>query len=84
LAKKAKAIAEEQGGELSPRSLRQSLERVTEDIARVRDRLKTLRLHHALGPQSLALLLADRKFRKALDGEGINVSKFEAVTQSEA
>jgi ParB/RepB/Spo0J family partition protein len=65
------------GGELSKTALKASLKRVGEDLDRQRQRLKLLRLHCALGPENLRMVLGDRKFRKALDKAGVNVSKFE-------
>jgi ParB-like chromosome segregation protein Spo0J len=80
LTKKAKAVAEEQGGELSSVALRKSLERVDEDLKRMRERLKLTRLHWSLAVPNLSMLLDDKKFRKALDAEGVNVAKFEQIT----
>lgn len=80
LVKFAKRVSEEAKGELSSLALRKSMERLDEDLRRVRDRLKLTRLHHSLGPQNLALLLATPKFRKACASEGVNVAKFEKLT----
>lgn len=80
LVKFARKVTEKQDGELSKTALRKSLERLDEDLRRVRDRLKLLRLHHSLGPANLALLLDDRKFRAALRAEGVNTAKFEKVS----
>jgi hypothetical protein len=76
--KKAKALIE---GELSKSALKQSLRRVDEDLARLRQSLKLKRLHHALGPENVRLLLSDSVFRKALNRRGINYRKFELGTQ---
>lgn len=78
--KRARKVAEESGGELSRRALAQSIERTNEDLREQRARLKLTRLHWSLGVQNLQVLLADKKFRKALDAEGINVAKFERLT----
>ena len=68
-------------GELSKTALKASLTRVDEDLKRTRERLKLARLHHALGPQNLSLLLADKKFRAALVAAGANVATFEKLTK---
>jgi ParB/RepB/Spo0J family partition protein len=73
--KKAKALIET--GELSKSALKQSLRRVDEDLARLRQSLKLKRLHHALGPSNLELLLSDTTFKKALDRREINYRKFQ-------
>ncbi|HEY2681553.1 MAG TPA: ParB/RepB/Spo0J family partition protein [Candidatus Udaeobacter sp.] len=73
-----KARALEDRGELSKSALEASLKRVDEDLARLRPKLKLMRLHHALGPQNLELLLEDKLFRSELDRHGINYSKFAA------
>jgi hypothetical protein len=74
--KKARAL--ESLGELSKTALKASLKRVDEDLERLRPKLKLMRLHHALGPQNLELLLEDKLFRAELDRHGINYSKFAA------
>lgn len=82
LVKFAKKVSEETGEELSRTALRKSLDRLDEDLHRMRDRMKLARLHHALGPVNLQLLLEDRQFRAALIKEGANVAKFEKLCQS--
>lgn len=71
----ARRVAEETG-DLSKSALKASLKRLNEDIDRIRERLKLYRLHHALGPQNLALLLSDKRFRAELDNAGINYARF--------
>jgi ParB/RepB/Spo0J family partition protein len=74
----AKAKELKRGGvELSKLALKQSLRRVDEDLARLRQSLKLKRLHFSLGPENVRLLLSDPVFRKALDRRGINYKKFE-------
>jgi ParB/RepB/Spo0J family partition protein len=76
LVKKAREL--KRGGiELSKSALKQSLRRVDEDLARLRQSLKLKRLHFSLGPENVRLLLSDPVFRKALDRRGINYKKFE-------
>lgn len=81
LVKFARKVTEKVDGDLSRTALRKSLDRLTEDLQRMRDRLKLLRLHHALSVQNLQLLLEDRKFRAALKAEGVSVAKFEKLTE---
>lgn len=76
--KKAKQVAAETG-ELSKTALKHSLRRVKEELDRQREVLKLKRLHHSLGPENLRLLLSNQEFRKAVQKEKINVSKFEEV-----
>jgi ParB-like chromosome segregation protein Spo0J len=76
--KKARKL--EESGELSKTALKGSLKRVDEDLARLRPKLKLLRLHHALGPQNMELLLEDKLFRAELDRHGINYARFAAET----
>jgi ParB-like chromosome segregation protein Spo0J len=74
--KKARKL--EESGELSKTALKASLKRVDEDLARLRPKLKLMRLHAALGPQNLELLLEDELFRAELDRHGINYARFAA------
>lgn len=77
----SKAREASTAGELSKSALKQSLERVDEDLLRTREKLKLKRLHHSLGPSNLALLLKDARFVKALAAENVNVEKFQSVWQ---
>lgn len=75
---KARAVKQETGS-LSATSLRKSLQRVDEELAEVRERLKVTRLHWSLGPQNVKALLEVPAFRKALKSAGVNTAKFEAI-----
>ena len=75
--KKARKL--EASGDLSKTALKDSLKRVDEDLARLRPKLKLMRLHAALGPQNLELLLEDKLFRAELDRHGINYARFAAT-----
>lgn len=68
---------EEEGAPLSKKALRDELRRVREDLERERKTAKPLRLHWALGPGNVQTILADNKWRKALEKEGVNFRKFE-------
>lgn len=81
LVRKAQQVIEEQGT-LSVSALKQSLQRIDEDLKRARERLKLLRLHHSLGPQNIAALLEQKEFRAALSKAGVNVAKFEALSKA--
>lgn len=81
LVKFARKVTETTKGELSRTALKKSLQRLDEDLRRLRDRLKLLRLHHALSVQNLTLLLEDPQFRRALKAEGVSVEKFEKVSE---
>lgn len=74
--KRARRI-EEEGAPLSKKALRDELRRVREGLERERKTAKPLRLHHSLGPMNILTLLADNKWRKALEKEGVNFRKFE-------
>jgi ParB-like chromosome segregation protein Spo0J len=74
--KRAKRVVEE-GTPLSKTALRHELKRVREDLERARKTAKPLRLHYALGVENLRVLLANNKWRKALEKEGVNFAKFE-------
>jgi ParB family chromosome partitioning protein len=77
LVKQAKELADKEEGEgLSALGLKRSLERLGEELKRVRSELKPLRLHYAIGPANIRHLLKDAKIRKALDAEKVNYSKF--------
>jgi ParB-like chromosome segregation protein Spo0J len=76
---KAKEI-QESGAELSKTALKQSLQRVVEDLDELRPLLKLRRLHWALGCQNLKILLQDKSFRAELDRIGINYAKFEQAS----
>lgn len=58
-------------------ALKAGMERINDDLKRVREELKLTRLHHSFGPENLVTLLANRKFRKALTDAGANIRKFE-------
>lgn len=77
---KAKAVKAETGT-LSPLALKKSLQRVDEELADVRDRLKPVRLHWSLGPCNLKTLLENPKFKSALKKAGVATAKFEALTK---
>lgn len=77
LVNKALEIKDESGGKLSKSALKASLSRVDEDLKRLRDRLKLMRLHDSLGSQNLETLLSQPKFRKAMLAEGVNIKRFE-------
>lgn len=79
--RKAKEIVES-GAQLSPAGIRASMKRVDEDLAELRKSMKVTRLHHALGCQNLAMLLEQKGFRAALKREGVNVEKFEKLSNS--
>lgn len=76
LVAKAKEVSQDTG-DLSKRALKQSLKRVDEDLARLRESLKLKRLHWSLGPSNLQLLLSDAQFKKAVDRRKISYQKFE-------
>jgi ParB family transcriptional regulator, chromosome partitioning protein len=80
LVAKARALKQETGS-LSAVALKKSLERVDDDIGRVRERLKVTRLHHALGPGNLRALLTSSKLRSALKSSGVSLAKFEGVAR---
>lgn len=81
LVRRAKRITEE-GTPLSKSALKQSLQRLNEELSRARQSAKPLRLHYAIGPENLTAMLDNPKLRKAFDDEGINTKKFEeAVNQ---
>lgn len=75
---KAKQISED--GPLSKTALRQSLQRVQEELDEIRGLLKLKRLHHALGVSNVLILLKDKRFRAELDRVGINYSKLIEAT----
>lgn len=79
--RKAEQIAAE-GQELSPTAVRQSLKRVDSELKAVRDSLKPVRLHHSLGPQNVQTLLRDRKFRTALEVAGVNIRRFQEISEA--
>lgn len=76
---KAKQISED--GPLSKTALRQSLQRVQEELDEIRGLLKLKRLHASLGPVNLGILLKGKAFRAELDRVGINYSKFLEATK---
>lgn len=76
--KKARQVKKDTG-ELSVSGLKKSIDRVTDDIKELRDKLKLTRLHHSLGSQNLELLLQDKSFRKAAEKAGVPFKKFEAL-----
>lgn len=80
LVKKARVVHESEGS-LSTSALKKSLQRVDDELRRVREKLKLIRLHHSLGPANISLLLEDKKFRAALKKEGVNFAKFERLTE---
>lgn len=82
IVRKARAVAEEQGGQLSKLALSKSIQRVDEDLNDIRERMKWVRLHHAIGCQNLSLLLADSKFRAAMKREQVNFAAFEKLTEA--
>lgn len=61
----------------SVEALKKGMERINDELQRVREALKPVRLHHALGVENMVTLLASRKFRKALADTGANIRKFE-------
>lgn len=67
----------EEGAPLSKIALRASLKRLREDLERERKTAKPLRLHYALGPENLRVILADKQWRRRLEKAGINFAKFE-------
>lgn len=79
VARQAKKLAQS-GGELNKTALKATLRRVGEDLGRLRQSMKPIRLHHSLGPANLQMLLSDKAFRKAMDKKKINYSKFESET----
>lgn len=60
----------------SVEALKAGNERLADELKRVREQLKLVRLHHSLGPANIAVLLKDKAFRKALS-EKANVRKFD-------
>lgn len=81
IVKKAREVAGEDDGKLSPTALKKSIDRVQEELNDLRTRVKLKRLHHSLGPQNLTVLLKDKRIRKALEAEGVNLKKFDSLTQ---
>lgn len=77
---KARAVKAETGT-LSALGLKKSLQRVDEDLADVRDRLKPVRLHWSLAVTNLKTLLETPAFAKAVKKAGISTAKFEALTK---
>lgn len=77
---KAKAVKAETGT-LSPLALKKSLQRVDEELKSVQDRLKPVRLHHALAVGNLHTLLANLKFKSALKKAGVSTARFEELTK---
>lgn len=73
--RKAKEVTDLTG--LSKTALKKSLQRVDEDLERIRKRLKIVRRDHEFGPGNLRVLLAEKKFRSALEKAGVNVRRFE-------
>lgn len=79
LVRKAREVVEQEGA-LSLPALKQSLQRLDEDLKATRQRLKLLRLHRSLGPQNIESLLQRKDIRTALQKAGVNVAKFEALS----
>lgn len=75
---KAREVIDETG-KLSKTALNKSLQRVKEDLHRLKEDLKVKRRHDALGPQNLELAFSDPIFRAAAIKEGVNVEKFEKL-----
>lgn len=75
---KAREVIDETG-RLSKTALSKSLQRVKEDLHRLKEELKVKRRHDQLGPQNLELAFSDPFFRDAATKEGINVHKFEQL-----
>ena len=44
--------------------------------------MKLIRLHHSLGPQNIAPMLANKQIRTLLKSAGVNIEKFEKLVQS--
>lgn len=78
--RRAKSAAEE-GAPLSKTALRANLRRLREDLEKARATAKPLRLHYALGPENLRVLLADKQWRKRLEKEGVGFAKFEEASR---
>lgn len=74
--RRAKAISEG-GEELSKTGLKQSIRRVGEELKRLRETAKNIRLKYALGPENLQTLLSDRVFREKMERKRIGFTKFE-------
>lgn len=80
IVRKARAITED-GKPLSQIALKKSIDRVSEDLKELKSKLVPMRLHWSLGPQNLVALLENPKFKAALKKEGVNLTKFEALTK---
>lgn len=78
--KKARQLTES-GESLSKTALLKSLDRIQDDLTRVRQSLKLVRLHHSLGPQNILTLLENKRFRKELESAGVNLTRFESLTK---
>lgn len=74
---KAMEIKDESGGKLSKSALKASLSRVSDDLKRLRDKLKLTRLHESLGPANLETMLRNPKIRKAFQAHRVNLKQFE-------
>ncbi len=74
--RKAQKLTEEQGS-LSVTSLKAAIQQTGDELQRLREVLKMRRLHHALGPANLEVLLRDKRIRDGLIRAGVNLTKFE-------
>lgn len=72
---KAKTLQAE-GKPLTKTALKQSVQRVRAQLEKLRPQLKLKRLHHAIGPANLEMLLSDPSFRRVADEENIPYEKF--------
>ncbi len=74
--KKAKNLAEH-GTKLSKTALKATFKRDAEALSRINLSLKPVRLHFSNGPENIARLLSDPKYRKLMDSEKIGYARFE-------
>ena len=77
-----KARTLQKGGEgWTKAALQKALRSVDEGLAKLRTTLKRLRLHHAIGPVNVSVLLRDRGFRKLAEAAKLNVRTFEEIAK---
>lgn len=76
---KARAIKAD-GEALSSQALKKSITRVGSELEDLQRKLKVKRLHYAIGPQNVQLLLARPEFAAAIKSARISTEAFESLT----
>lgn len=79
--KKAKELAAKQGDGWTKTALEKALRGLDDQLAKARTRARLLRLHHALGPGNLRVLLRRRDIRTALTAAKVSTLQFEETSE---